>query len=101
MRAKAFGTNLGPNLTAVFLLIILAGCASRVEIERRNAIEDDAKCQSFGAKLGERCMRRAGRRWTRLAPRPGPNSGGGAGPGANTLLSPTPLRRIRGGSNSV
>jgi hypothetical protein len=35
------------------LALALAGCASRTEIEQRNAIEDDAKCQSYGAKLGE------------------------------------------------
>jgi len=35
------------------LLVALSGCATKAEIEQRNAIEDDAKCQSHGAKPGD------------------------------------------------
>ena len=36
------------------LLVALSGCATKAEIEQRNAIEDDAKCQSHGAAYAQR-----------------------------------------------
>ena len=36
------------------LLVALSGCATKAEIEQRNAIEDDAKCQSHGAAYVQR-----------------------------------------------
>jgi hypothetical protein len=93
------------TLAVTLVPVTLAGCASQAEIAQRNAIEDDAKCQSYGAKPGEPAYAtcRATLNAAHTEARAIANSGGGAAaPGLRQYPAISyPAAPTRGGSDRM